>query len=82
MREHSPKYPHMSFIDLKQGKEWHYYPQEDITSFELAKLLELFTFSAHVVTGVKWLEYIEINNLNKHFIETIIGDDLPKQETT
>ena len=81
MREYNPKYPHMSFMDLSKGKEWHYYPQEDITPYELAKLLELFSFSAHV-KGVKWLEYIDINNLNRHFIETIIGDELPKQETT
>ena len=81
MKEYNPKYPHMSFMDFSQGKEWHYYPQEDITPYELAKLVELFSFSAHV-KGVKWLEYIDVNNLNRHFIETIIGDELPKQETT
>ena len=78
MRIHDHRYPHISFMDTTLGKEWHFMPKEDITIDELARLMILFTFSAHTKNGVLWLEYIDDNSLGRHFIETIIGDELPK----
>lgn len=70
----TPQYPHLSFMDLSQGKEWHYHPKDDITILELANLMELFTYSAHYKGAIQWLLYIEKKKLERHFECRMIGD--------
>ena len=68
-------FPDISFVDLNQGKQWHYKPQPDITAYDVAQLLELFTYAAiyHKERPIEWKLYLEKKNLFKHFVNTEIG---------
>jgi len=68
-------FPDISFVDLNQGKQWHYKPQPDITAYDVAQLLELFTYAAiyHKERPIEWKLYLEKKNLFKHFVDTEIG---------
>jgi hypothetical protein len=68
-------FPDISFVDLNEGKQWHYKPQADITAYDVAQLLELFTYAAiyHKERPIEWRLYLEKKNLFKHFVDTEIG---------
>jgi len=68
-------FPDISFVDLNEGKQWHYKPQADITAYDVAQLLELFTYAAiyHKERPIEWKLYLTSKNLFKHFKETEIG---------
>ena len=70
-----PNYPDISFVDLTKGKQWHYMPTPDITAYEVAQLLELFTYAAiyHKERPIEWKLYLTKKDLLKHFKETEIG---------
>jgi hypothetical protein len=70
------RYPDISFLDLQEGKEWHYKPQKDITAYEVAQLLELFTYLAiyHKDKPIHWKLYLTKKDLLKHFVDTNIGE--------
>lgn len=69
-------YPDISFLDLKQGKQYFYKPKEDITPFEVANLLELFTYTSiyYKDKPIEWKLYLEKKNLMRHFEERMIGE--------
>ena len=68
-------FPDISFVDLNEGKQWHYKPQSDISAYDVAQLLELFTYAAiyHKERPIEWKLYLEKKNLFKHFVDTEIG---------
>jgi len=68
-------FPDISFVDLNEGKQWHYKPQADITAYDVAQLLELFTYAAiyHKERPIEWKLYLIKKDLLKHFKETEIG---------
>ena len=64
-------YPDLVFLDLNEGKEYHYHPKEDITPYEVSLLITLFAcglmnnnFGYYNFWG-----YIEKHNLMRHFEE-------------
>jgi len=68
-------FPDISFVDLNEGKQWHYKPQADISAYDVAQLLELFTYAAiyHKERPIEWKLYLKKKNLFKHFVDTEIG---------
>ena len=68
-------YPDLVFLDLNEGKEYHYHPKEDITPYEVAQLLELFVYGAiyQKERPVEWKLFITKKNLLRHFEDRIIG---------
>jgi hypothetical protein len=72
-----PQYPKMAFSDIAKGKTYYFTPQEDITPMESVRIAELFTFGLGVKqVGVKWLEFIENNKLERHFTQRMFCEDL------
>ena len=69
-------YPDISFLDLKEGKQYSYKPKEDITPFEVANLLELFTYTSihYKDKPIEWKLYLTKKNLMRHFEERMIGE--------
>ena len=72
------EYPRISFMDLKSGSQYYFSPKDDMTPLESARFAELFTFAIASKGGVKWIEFIENNKLDRHFYKGLIGDDLPQ----
>ena len=68
-------FPDISFVDLNEGKQWHYNPQKNITAYDVAQLLELFTYAAiyHKEKPIEWKLYLTKKDLLKHFVDTEIG---------
>ena len=74
---YSPQYPKISFTDMSKRLTYHFVPQDDITPLEAVRIAELFTYGLGVKhVGVKWLEFIENNKLERHFTQRMVGEDL------
>jgi hypothetical protein len=65
-------------MDLKLGSQYYFAPKDDMTPIESARFAELFSFAIAAKGGVKWLEFIDNNKLERHFYKGIIGDDIPQ----
>lgn len=67
-------YPEMAFLDIPEGMHWHYAPQEDITTHELAQLIELFSFAVlYKDKQIDWKQYVTNNGLTRHFVVKPMG---------
>jgi len=74
---YQPQYPKISFSDWNKGLTYYFAPQDDITPLEAVRIAELLTFGLGVKhIGVKWLEFIENNKLERHFTQRMVGEDL------
>ena len=74
---YQPQYPKISFADMSKGMNYHFTPQDDITPLEAVRIAELLTIGLGVKhIGVKWLEFIENNKLERHFTQRMVGEDL------
>jgi hypothetical protein len=63
----TPKIGNVELSD-SDGVWWIYKPQEDITTYEVAKLMPLFaTITVSLKTGLNWQNYVDHHNLWRHF---------------
>lgn len=67
-------YPELLFAAFGSGTTYKFVPQEDITPWEVAKFLELFTYASSTKKGCDWESFMYDNKLQRHFVEHKEGE--------
>ena len=67
-------YPEITMKYSEGNKHYKFDPQKDITSWESAKLVELYAYVVATKKQCDWWAFVNDNGLQRHFIETLIEE--------
>lgn len=67
-------YPELVFTSFGGANKYKFMPTQDITPWEVAKFLELFTYATSTKKGCDWESFMYDNKLQRHFVEYKEGE--------